>query len=142
MPQIFRSIVIIGLVGVIFITQGGIVVFKHSCKLRGEKVFIFSKPQNLCCSACEVKDTEGCHRNLQKSSCCVESTKIYKLTTDFSLNSTAKLYHSPDLPLLFSFEPFLAISLDKQFFSPFQFANPPPQRYGKTLLQFICRYLI
>lgn len=143
MPRFFLSLASLFLLGVFLLAQTGITVFKHSCKLKGEKTFIFAKPENTCCSVHQnTSSNEKCH-TLQNSACCVESTKIYKLSADFSLDFTFSFDFVVHQSLLFTFESFFLAYPSENLLLPIQFANPPPpKRYGKNLLPFVCSYLI
>lgn len=143
MPRFYISIVSFALLSAFLLAQTGIAVFKHSCKLKGEKTFIFAKPENICCSIHQnTSSDETCH-TLQNSACCVESAKLYKLSTDFSLNFALTFDFVVHQPLLLTFEAIFLAHPSENLLSPIQFANPPPpKRYGKNLLPFVCSYLI
>ncbi|WP_101359798.1 hypothetical protein [Raineya orbicola] len=142
MPRFFLSITTACILGAFLLAQTGIAVFKHSCKLKGEKTFIFAKPENICCNFHQnIPSNDVCH-TLQNTACCIESAKFYKLSADFSINFAFAFDCLAHKPLLFTFEAiFLAYPSEKSLLT-FQFANPPPKRFGKNLLQFTCIYLI
>ncbi len=141
MPRFFLSTASFALLSVFLLAQTGIAVFKHSCKLKGEKTFIFVKPENICCSVHTSSD-EKCH-TLQNSACCLESTKIYKLSADFSLDFAFSFDFVAHQPLSSIFELFFLAYPSENLLFPIQFANPPPpKRYGKNLLPLIGSYLI
>lgn len=142
MPRFFLSITTACILGAFLLAQTGIAVFKHSCKLKGEKTFIFAKSTDICCSVHQNASSDETCETLQNSACCVESAKLYKLSADFSINFAFAFDCLAHKPLLFTFEAiFLAYPSEKSLLT-FQFANPPPKRFGKNLLQFTCIYLI
>ncbi|WP_448528510.1 hypothetical protein [Raineya sp.] len=143
MPRFFLSIASLVLLSAFLLAQTGIAVFKHSCKLKGEKTFIFAKPENICCSVHQNTPTDKTCHTLQNSACCVETAKLYKLSADFSLEFAFTFDFVAHQPLLFTFEAIFLVYPSENLLLPIQFANPPPpKRYGKNLLPFFGSYLI
>ncbi|MCU0438783.1 MAG: hypothetical protein MUC49_12855 [Raineya sp.] len=138
MKKFFRQIVALTMLLVIFITNTGFVVVKHHCKMRGERTFLFAKPQNLCCPA----DAKPEKPVFDKPACCIEKFNLYKLSIDLNTFSVPALdFAIPQEFFSFEFTPtsFVIAPIQEDITN---YPNPPPLLSGKILLHHICSYLI
>ncbi len=138
MKKFFRQIVALIMLLVIFITNTGFVVVKHHCKMRGERTFLFAKPQNLCCPA-DAKPEKPVFDN---TACCIEQFNLYKLSIDLNTFSVPTLdFAIPQAFFSFEFTPVSFVIFPTQE-SITNYPNPPPLPFGKILLHHICLYQI
>lgn len=138
MRKFFRQIVALIMLLVIFITNTGFVVVKHHCKMRGERTFLFAKPQNSCCPA----DAKPEKPVFDEPACCIEQFNLYKLSIDLNTSSVPTLDFAIHQEIFsFEFAPVSsAIASIQENIT--NYPNPPPLPFGKTLLHHICSYLI
>lgn len=138
--RVFKSITAILLLLLVFFANTGVVITKHRCKMRGERIFIFTKPSDFCCS--QTPKSQTC--SLQATACCLEQNNFYKLTSDFQFScysldlgevQTMLIALFESKPIFLSYQPSTT-----QTFS--NLPNPPPLPAGKTLLLYIATFLI
>jgi hypothetical protein len=138
--RVLKSITAILLLLLVFFANTGVVITKHRCKMRGERIFIFTKPSDFCCS--QTPKSQTC--SVQATTCCLEQNNFYKLTSDFQFSC-----YSLDLGEIQS--NLIAILESKSIFLLYKpltipnlsnFPNPPPLPAGKTLLLYIATFLI
>lgn len=140
MLQNFYKIISITLLMNVLLASTGIVVVKHRCKMRGERVFLFAKPSDACCY--KVPASQEC--NIQAPACCLEQTQIHKISADFQIHFQNFALTSPpkNLITLFDYKP-LFLSYASPKISYPNLSNPPPSLpAGKELLPYIATFLI
>lgn len=123
----------------LFLASTGVVVVKHRCKMRGERVFLFAKPADICCS--QVPNSEEC--SLQAPACCLEQTQIHKISVDFQIHLQSLVLAEPlhTLVKLLDYKSiFLPYILKTP--APVYLFSPPPLPAGKELLTYLATFLI
>ena len=123
----------------VLLANTGVIVVKHQCKMRGERIFLFGKPTDTCCSS--IPTNQEC--SIEAPACCLEQTNIYKISSDFQLSSYSLTLALPQnilIPLFESKSIFLAYS-PLSLACP-HFPNPPPLPTGKALLPYLATFLI
>lgn len=123
----------------VFLASTGVVVVKHQCKMRGERVFLFAKPNDVCCS--KVPTSQEC--SIQAPACCLEQAQMYKISADFQIHLQNLVLAIPPqiLVALFDYKPIFSSYAPLRLSYP-NLSNPPPLPAGKALLPLIATFLI
>ncbi len=139
MLPIFFKIVSLTLLMNVFLASTGVVVVKHQCKMRGERVFLFAKPSDVCCS--KVPTSQEC--SIQTPACCLEQAQMHKISADFQIHLQNLVLATPPqiLVALFDYKPIFSSYAPLRLSYP-NLSNPPPLPAGKELLPYISTFLI
>lgn len=142
MKKTFKQVLCLFMVFQILIMGTGFTVIHHFCKIKGQKTFIFSKPN--CCPENKLNDDSYSKAHLKRPKCCKEHSSFYKINTESNVSFNIE------------FSGFFAIFFDNivacdfskwwhlvtvKLFSPHVLSNPPPL-YGRSLLIHIQTFLI
>lgn len=124
---------------IVLLANTGIVITKHRCKMRGEQIFLFAKPTDICCS--NLPTSQEC--SIAPPTCCLEQTKVHKITIDFQFCASFFTIAPPEpyLISIFDNKPIFLAYTPLIFTYPL-FPNPPPLPSGKEWLTHISTFLI